>query len=546
MKGSNFEAALASNTPLEGTPDAPLPAKSAGDEELRRRCTEMERALCESREALKSLQQQYDAGFDLKHGVAPATERATLCASEIRYRRLFEAAENGIILIDPATCCITDANPFIVRLLGYQRDEFLSRKLFEIGLFHDQDAAEAAFLLLGEKQQIRYDRLPMKAKDGAIHEVEVVANIYDEDGRAVVQCNIRDIAERKRGEDASRRNEARLQAIIVQATAGIAEMDLNGKFTLVNERFCAIAGRTSADLLQLHTQDITYSDDLVAATTRFAVPANGGARSFEKRYVRPNGALVWVSNSVAWITDGEDLPVGFVEISQDISDQKRLEAALQASEAYFRELTQSLPLAVWTSLSDGRIDFVNRHWLEYIGKTFREGTAHADGWEDALHPDDRSRLEQISVPARAADQGYTLEVRFLQASSGTYRWFLKRSIVVRDGYGAVQKRIAICIDIDDLKRAQNILAEHAGALAEQVDMRTAELRETIGELEAFSYSVSHDMRAPLRALQGFALLVLQDEKNSLSASSIDHGIRYRSAPILDRSSSQSSIIRYYI
>jgi signal transduction histidine kinase len=114
-----------------------------------------------------------------------------------------------------------------------------------------------------------------------------------------------------------------------------------------------------------------------------------------------------------------------------------------------------------------------------------------------------------------------MEVRFRNARTGEYRWFLKRSVPVNDAAGKEQKRIGICIDINDLKRAQSILADHAGELEAQVQARTGELRETIGELEAFSYSVSHDMRAPLRAIQGFALLLLKSHEASLDAKSAD-------------------------
>jgi len=331
-----------------------------------------------------------------------------------------------------------------------------------------------------------------------------------------------DFIERIRDEQVLRESQARFKAIISQATVGIAEMDLTGKLTLVNERFCTIVGRTTEELIGLRTADITHPEDLAASTARFIALAKGRDDfSVEKRYVRPDGTSVWVSNSVSWIVDRDDVPNGFVEISQDISERKHLEAALQVSEAYFRELTQSLPIGVWTSLPEGQVDFINRHWLEYTGQTFRSAMTHPEIWVSHLHPDDRDRAEQASAIGRAANEGYAIEVRFRNATSGEYRWFLKRSVPVQDAGANPRKRIGICIDIDDLKRAQSILADHAGELEVQVQARTGELRETIGELEAFSYSVSHDMRAPLRAIQGFALLLLENNEASLDARSVD-------------------------
>ena len=122
-------------------------------------------------------------------------------ASEIRYRRLFEAARDGILILDPDTRRITDANPFMSELLGYPHEELLGKELWEIGLLKDEEASQAAFRELQEKQFIRYEDLPLQSKSGLRRDVEFVSNVYSEDGRNVIQCNIRDITERKQAQD---------------------------------------------------------------------------------------------------------------------------------------------------------------------------------------------------------------------------------------------------------------------------------------------------------------------------------------------------------
>src|SRR5580698_11407536 len=99
-------------------------------------------------------------------------------ASEIRYRRLFEAARDGILILDPGTRKITDANPFMSELLGYSREELLGKELWEIGLLKDEEASQAAFRELQEKQFIRYEDLPLQTKAGVRREVEFVSNLY--------------------------------------------------------------------------------------------------------------------------------------------------------------------------------------------------------------------------------------------------------------------------------------------------------------------------------------------------------------------------------
>jgi PAS domain S-box-containing protein len=118
--------------------------------------------------------------------------------SESRYRRLFEAARDGILILNAETGRIEDANPFMSELLGYAHDELVGKELWEIGVFEDIENSRVAFRKLQQDGMIRYEDLPLKTTKGVQREVEFVSNIYKEDGRHVIQCNIRDITDRKR------------------------------------------------------------------------------------------------------------------------------------------------------------------------------------------------------------------------------------------------------------------------------------------------------------------------------------------------------------
>ena len=131
--------------------------------------------------------------------------------SEIRYRRLFETAKDGILILDTESGKITDANPFMSELLGYSHEHFLGKELWEIGLFSDKAANEAAVRTLQDKGYIRYEHLPLETSRGLRVEVEVVANAYREDHHKVIQCNIRDITERSRLEKQMQEQAAALE-----------------------------------------------------------------------------------------------------------------------------------------------------------------------------------------------------------------------------------------------------------------------------------------------------------------------------------------------
>jgi PAS domain S-box-containing protein len=131
-------------------------------------------------------------------------------SSEVRYRRLFQTARDGIFILDATTLKIIDANPYMTEMLGYTHEEFLGKELWEIGLFEDKQSSQAAYQELQQKGYIRYDQLPLETKNGDRAEVEFVSNVYQVDGRQVAQCNIRDISDRSRLERQTKEQGAEL------------------------------------------------------------------------------------------------------------------------------------------------------------------------------------------------------------------------------------------------------------------------------------------------------------------------------------------------
>jgi PAS domain S-box-containing protein len=143
--------------------------------------------------------------------------------SEVRYRRLFEAAQDGILILDAKKAVITDVNPFLIKLLDYSREEFLGKALWEIGLFKDVEASKAAIRELQANKYVRYDDLPLKTRGGHAINVEFVSNVYRVNGKNVIQCNVRDITKRKHAEqsDLQHRQSQKMEAV-GQLAGGVA------------------------------------------------------------------------------------------------------------------------------------------------------------------------------------------------------------------------------------------------------------------------------------------------------------------------------------
>jgi PAS domain S-box-containing protein len=168
---------------------------------------------------------------------------------------------------------------------------------------------------------------PLRGTDGAIE-------------RVLVLCS--DVTEQVLARRRIEQSEERFRRIVDQVQAGIVQTDLTGRITLANERFCEIVGRPAEELERLHIDDLSHPDDLQETLDMFhQLVADGAPSTLEKRYVRPDGSVVWVQNNVARIDDQEGRPQGAVAISIDITERRRAERALREREEQIHRLLVS-------------------------------------------------------------------------------------------------------------------------------------------------------------------------------------------------------------
>jgi len=145
-----------------------------------------------------------------------------LKASEVRYRRLFEAAQDGILILDAQTGRIDEVNPYLIDMLGYSHAEFLKKKLWEVGAFKDVDSSKIEFKVLQENGYVRYENLPLRAKGGQLIQVEFVSNVYLAGDKIVIQCNIRDITKHRLAEAALLMSENQYHGLFENMLDGFA------------------------------------------------------------------------------------------------------------------------------------------------------------------------------------------------------------------------------------------------------------------------------------------------------------------------------------
>jgi PAS domain S-box-containing protein len=194
-----------------------------------------------------------------------------LQASELRYRRLFEAAKDGILILDAASGQIIDVNPFLAELLGYSKEELMGKELWEIGAFQDALGSKAAFVELQEQGYIRYENLPLETHSHVVRQVEFVSNCYLAGEARVIQCNIRDITERKLAEKTLKERmqsktsdlaamtqqlwQASKLATMGELAAGIAH-ELNNPLATISLRIDSLASDFANDERKSHALEI--------------------------------------------------------------------------------------------------------------------------------------------------------------------------------------------------------------------------------------------------------------------------------------------------
>lgn len=246
--------------------------------------------------------------------------------SEMRYRRLFETARDGILILDAKTAEIEDVNPYLIEMLAYTQEEFLHRKLWDISSFKDTKLNKSAFKELQENRYIRYDDLPLQTKDGRLISVEFVSNVYDCNGIDIIQCNIRDNSSRK------------LAEIALQAATRTLKILNESNTALINSQ-------TEQILLDEYCRIAVQTGGYKMAWIGFAEMDSTGKNIFPKAYYGNTGCyselskITWSEGKYGNGPTGRAIRTMQVQICENISDDASMKIWQdKAAECGYRSL----------------------------------------------------------------------------------------------------------------------------------------------------------------------------------------------------------------
>jgi len=414
---------------------------------------------------------------------------------------------------------VTFLNPIAEMLTGWSSEEAWGQPLKTIFNIVNEETREPAFhpidQVLREGVIVELsNHTALIAKNGTETSIEdSAAPIRDSAGRLSGAVMVfHDVTERRRAEEALQESEQKLRAIFEQAAVGIVTTDLNGKFEEVNQRFSDILGYTQEELLKLTFQALTFPEDLPGTEENVKRLLAGQIADYaiEKRYIRKDGTLVWGLATVTLLKDASGQPRQLVGVIEDITSRKKAEEA-------------SLWLSAVVESSD---DAIVSKTLDGIVTSWNKSAERIFGYEEheiiglpisTIFPPDRLEEEQdILARLKRGERIDHYETERIRKDGTLLNVSLTVS-AIKDNNGRIIGASKIARDITERKRAEKALQDaqlklslHAEELERQVIQRTAHLNQSIQSLESLCYTIAHDLRAPLRAVQGFTQVVLEE------------------------------------
>ncbi len=430
----------------------------------------------------------------------------------------------GAVIVHDFEGRILYANQRAADMHGCSAAEFMTLNLRDI------DTPKSADLILPRMKEIEANgeasfEVRHRRKDGSTYPGQVLAKKIEWAGQPAILSITTDITERKQAEEALRASEERYRSLFTQMLDGVYRSTRDGKFVEVNPAMVKMFGYASQEeMLGADIKTELYFDP-AERDSHILEAGKWGTEVYRMR--RKDGSEIWVEDHGSYVYDQQGNIVFHEGILRDVTERNRAEEKLRQSETLYRQAIVASGAVPYRQSYEKLDDYSARVLFDFIGEGIKDLTGYAAEefndviWESLVqesHLAEELAAYEMQEAIRLVRSGelplWKCENR-IRARDGSTRWVFEAAVELRDQDGISYGSIGMYQDITAHKLAEERILQLNAELEQRVQERTAQLEEANKELESFSYSVSHDLRAPLRAIDGFSRILAEEYAGQL-------------------------------
>ncbi len=442
--------------------------------------------------------------------------------SEELLRYFFDAKVIGMMLVDMDMNWL-QVNDQFCDMLGYTQDEM--KQLTWAGLTHPEDLDNNTQLyedtIAGLRDGYNIQKRYVHKNGESVHINLSVECVRNADGKPnFFIAFVEDITKRVISEREAHESELRFKRLVDTMQEGLNVVDTDFNIAFSNESLCKMLGYSLDELIGRPAIDLFDGDDLEITKQQIELRKEGEYNTYEVAWTRKDGSKVQTVLSPRPAYDSEGKFIGSIGVVTDITEQKRIEEELAVSEVRFDAAFANTVIAMSINKIEGPYVTVNPAMCTFTGYTEEELLTKTN--LDITYPDDQEETVkncQYLIDGHA--DHFLMEKRYVN-KAGEIRWDLLSLAIVRDDNSEPLYFVPQIQDITERKELELEIQEHQIHLESEVNSRTAELATANKELQAFAHSVSHDLKAPLRSIEGFADMLQEDYGERLEETGHDY------------------------
>ena len=453
--------------------------------------------------------------------------------SERNLRLMIHQAPVAIAILRGPTYIIEIANTHILELWGRGGLEVMNKPLLEaIPEIKDQIVSEELNQVYKTGVRFETKEMPVVLKrNGTLETVYInfsLEPLYNTQGNidGIMPVGF-DVTEQVKARQKVEVNKEKLDIVIDASGLGTWEYFLKSNKVKYSRRHLEIFGYLENDKPS-HPDLVKHihPDDFAARAKAHKEAIKTGILDYRSRILWKDNSLHWIEVKGKVFYNKEKKPIRMIGTVRDITNEKHAEKELLEREQKFRLLADSLPEHIWTSDTEGNLNYFNQSVFDYSGLTLDQITE--DGWIQIVHPDDREENINQWMNSIKTGKDFLIEHRF-RRFDGEFRWQLSRAIPQKDEHGNIRMWVGSSTDIQDQKMFLQELEKQVSERTAELARKNVDLEKMNKELQSFAYISSHDLQEPLRKIQTFSSRIMDKELESLSERGKDYLMRMQNA-----------------